>query len=151
MMQFPIRRLSVLLTLFVGLTILINIGLFSFRVYDPVKYDMLPPGYVIGTIWILLIGGMAYSQFLVLQKTTNPYIQWLIPMLFVYCILYPFYTTQFKNKKVSQYANLGSIGLSLGVVIAIYPVSTLASSIIALTTVWSSYATWATFDKTLFS
>jgi len=151
MWRFPIRRLSSLVILFVGLSVLINIRVFSYRVYDPVEYEMLPPGYVIGSIWMVLIAIMAYSQYTVLQKTENGYIQWAIPTLFLYCILYPFYTGQFRDRTVSQYANIGSVLLSLYVSAWVYPISSTASAGIALTTAWSSYATWATFDSSLFN
>lgn len=150
-MRFPVRTLTLLIVLFMGTSALINAGLFSFRVYEPVKYRLLPPGYVIGTIWMALIGAMAYSQFLVMRSTASGYVEWLIPGLFLYCIMYPFYTSQFQDRTVSQYANLGSILVSFVVAVLVYRISAVASALIAWTTVWASYATWATFDATLFS
>jgi tryptophan-rich sensory protein len=143
-MRFPVDNLNHLLVTFIGIAVLINGILFYFGIYDPVVNKRLPPGYVVGIVWTVLIGCMAYSQYLVMQKTKGGYVQWLIPALFLYCVLYPFYTTGFRNKCIIDFANVLTIIFAAVVAYVLYDITKKGSLLISLTAVWASYATWAT-------
>lgn len=145
-MDFPIRDLPTLVLIFVGIAVIVNLFSLSYSRSEYREYKGLPPGYIIGFIWIFLIGCMAYAQSLVLSLSKKKWIQWLIPALFLYCVLYPFYTNAFRNERVSQLANIGSVLLSLFIAILLYNISIpTAAGLIGLTTVWSAYATYATW------
>jgi len=148
-MDFPIKNLTTLLLLFIGTTVFINGIIFYFRLYKKTYSNKPIPGYIIGTIWTILIGCMAYAQYLVLQKiekiekidNKNKYIQWLIPFLFIYCILYPFYTLGFTNKSVINFTNILTIILSAFIVYSIYDITKMGAFFISLTTIWAIYVT----------
>jgi len=145
-MEFPIRDQMTLFILFIVIAIIVNIVSLSYGYNSSMKYTNLPPGYIIGIIWIILIGCMAYAQSQVLLSSKKKWIEWLIPLLFLYCILYPFYTYGFSNKCISKIANIGTILFSLFIVIILYNISMhSAAGLIGLTTIWSSYATWSTW------
>ena len=143
--------LYTILGLFVGITIIVNVYLFSSKnsyVSNSIKYRLLPPSYIIATVWTILIGLMAYSQWLVYNQIKGRKGLWklyLIPVLFIYCVLYPFYTMGFRNKKIVDFANVLTIILSGFIAWSIYDITQIGSYMIFLTTLWSTYATLATF------
>jgi tryptophan-rich sensory protein len=145
-MDFPIRDLPTLVLIFVGIAVIVNLFSLSYSRSQYREYKNLPPGYIIGIIWIVLIGCMAYAQSLVLSLSKKKWIEWLIPSLFLYCVLYPFYTNAFRNEWISQIANVGSVLLSLFIAIFLYSISIpVAGGLIGLTTIWSAYATYTTW------
>lgn len=144
--------LYTLLGLFVGITIIVNAYLFSSKnsyVSNSIRYRLLPPSYIIASVWTILIGLMAYSQWLVytiLKGRKDNWKLYLIPVLFIYCVLYPFYTMGFRNKKIVDFANVLTIILSGFIAWSIYDITQIGSYMILLTTLWSAYATLATFS-----
>ena len=54
-----------------------------------VRSPFLPPPYIIGMVWLLLILGMSYSQWILIKMNTYKKNLFLIPILFIICILYP--------------------------------------------------------------
>jgi tryptophan-rich sensory protein len=94
---------------------------------------------------------MAYSQWLVYTQIKgrkdekDNWKLYLIPVLFIYCVLYPFYTMGFRNKKIVDFANVLTIILSGFIAWSIYDITQIGSYMILLTTLWSTYATLATF------
>jgi len=146
--------LYALIGLFVSITIIVNAYLFSSKnsyVSSGLKYRLLPPSYIIATVWTILIGLMAYSQWLVYTQIKDGkggkglWKLYLIPVLFIYCVLYPFYTMGFRNKKIVDFANVLTIILSGFIAWSIYDITQIGSYMILLTTLWSTYATLATF------
>lgn len=150
--------LYVLVGIFVGITIIVNAYIFSYKTsYTPTYRGinntnrLLPSSYVIATVWTVLVALMAYSQWLVYSKLstqkTNQHIWklYLIPFLFIYCVLYPFYTMGFRNKKIIDFANVFTIILSGFIAWSIYDITHFGSYMIFLTTIWSAFATFATF------
>jgi len=147
--------LYTLLGLFIGITIIVNVYLFSSKnsyVSNSIRYRLLPPSYIIATVWTILIGLMAYSQWLVYTQIKDGkggkglWKLYLIPILFIYCVLYPFYTMGFRNKKIVDFANVLTIILSGFIAWSIYDITQIGSYMILLTTLWSSFATFATFS-----
>lgn len=150
--------LYTLIGLFIGITIIVNIYLFSSRtpyLSSGLKYRLLPPSYIIATVWTILIGLMAYSEWLVYTKLRggkgdkggkDNWKIYLIPVLFIYCVLYPFYTMGFRNKKIVDFANVLTIILSGFIAWSIYDITQIGSYMILLTTLWSAYATFATLS-----
>ena len=81
------RGLIQLLIISLGITTVINGILFSFNinqsVTQPIKpeYPLLPPSWMIGLIWTILIGFMAFTQWLLIKKTRDRILLSLIPIL----------------------------------------------------------------------
>jgi len=49
---------------------------------------LLPPGYVIAIVWIILLALLGYAHYL----TYPQYPSWIIVATIIYCLLYPFLT-----------------------------------------------------------
>jgi len=58
----------------------------------------LPPGYIIGTIWIIIFGILGYVHYLLYKIKNKISIQCILLEIFIiFCVLYPIFT-QFKEK-----------------------------------------------------
>lgn len=79
--------------------------------------SLLPPGWVIGMIWIFLFGLLGYIFYL---YKNNAWIATSIIVFFLYCLMYPLYTRGLNAKsRVAKLANLGTLILAFGLTIAI--------------------------------
>ncbi|MBX9838587.1 TspO/MBR family protein [Silvanigrella sp.] len=138
---------SALIVLFVNSIIFI----FNFRNSNSnlelVRSPLLPAPYIIGTVWLFLILCMSYSQWILIKKNSYKNNLFLIPILFIICILYPFYTQKFNNESISLVANLVVISYSSFISGKIYQISKTSSFLIFLTAVWVTFATYATNIK----
>lgn len=86
-------------------TLLVNQKQISVTLKCPAD-RMLPPGYVIGIVWIVLFGFLGLAHGLLTHR--NQSLQsWAMALLIFVCLLYPFYTLNFEARYVT-YANLGT-------------------------------------------
>jgi TspO/MBR family len=143
MIDFPIQTLEGLLGWFIGLALVINGVIFWLGFYRKGGRG-LPPGSIIGSIWVFLIGCMAYAQWLILQSCDYRWVHWLIPGLFTFCILYPLYTAGFSSKKISDISTVLSFALSGYIAYILYSYNWLAAGLIGLTTLWTLYVSYIT-------
>jgi len=148
MMDFEIlytkNGLYLLVALFVGISFMMNAYIFSRNISGKRRnLSLLPPSYIIAIVWTILIGLMAYSQWLVMKIAKRSWKVWLIPLLFLYCVLYPFYTYGFSNKKIVDLANVFTILFSGFAAWSIYDITHTGSYFIFMTTLWSAFATYA--------
>ena len=112
-----------------------------------VRSPLLPAPYIIGTVWLFLILCMSFSQWILIKKNTHKNNLFLIPILFIICILYPFYTQKFNNESISLIANLVVISYSSFISGKIYNISKISSFLMFLTAIWVAFATYATNIK----
>ena len=92
--------------------VLVNGYVFSFFKPSPPSNKYIPPGYVVGFIWVFLFGLLGYVHYLLYSN--NKFVaSWSIVFLLCFCIGYPFFTNGFKNKRVSKMLDVGSLILSL--------------------------------------
>ena len=144
------RGLIQLLLISLGITTVINGILFTFNinqsVTQPIKpeYPLLPSSWMIGLIWTVLIGFMAYTQWLLIKKTRDRKLLSLVPILFLNCVLYPLYSQGFTNDFNQLVGNLFTIALAAYITGRIRPLSALGSHLILIVTLWGLYATFAT-------
>lgn len=83
--------------------------------YQPAtRSRLLPPGWVVGTIWIILFGILGYIFYL---YRMDPVVAISIVILFVSCLLYPFYTRKFYSEKASKIGNTTTLILAFLVTI----------------------------------
>lgn len=47
---------------------------------------LLPPGYIIGIVWVIILGLLGYAHYL----TYPTYSSWIIIVAVIYCLFYPF-------------------------------------------------------------
>lgn len=144
------RGLIQLLLISLGITTVINGILFTFNinqsVTQPIKpeYPLLPSSWMIGLIWTVLIGFMAYTQWLLIKKTRDRALLFLVPILFLNCVLYPLYSQGFTNDFNQLVGNLFTIAFAAYITGRIRNITTLGSNLILIVTLWGLYATFAT-------
>ena len=60
---------------------------------DNENNSKLPPGYIIGSIWIIILGLLGYIHFLLYPSVYS----WFIVLTILYCLSYPFLTKGLQN------------------------------------------------------
>ena len=144
------RGLIQLLLISLGITTIINGILFTFNinqsVTQPIKseYPLLPSSWMIGLIWTILIGFMAYTQWLLIKKTRDRLLLSLVPILFLNCMLYPLYSQGFTNDYNQLIGNLFTIAFAAYISGRIKSITTIGSNLILIVTLWGLFATFAT-------
>ena len=144
------RGLIQLLFISLGITTIINGILFTFNinqsVTQPIKseYPLLPSSWMIGLIWTILIGFMAYTQWLLIKKTRDRLLLSLVPILFLNCMLYPLYSQGFTNDYNQLIGNLFTIAFAAYISGRIKSITILGSNLILIVTLWGLFATFAT-------
>jgi len=144
------RGLIQLLLISLGITTIINGILFTFdinqSVTQPIKseYPLLPSSWMIGLIWTILIGFMAYTQWLLIKKTRDRLLLSLVPILFLNCVLYPLYSQGFTNDYNQLIGNLFTIAFAAYISGRIKSITTIGSNLILIVTLWGLFATFAT-------
>ena len=147
----PNRR-GLIQLLFISLSIatVINGIIFTFNinqsVTQPIKpeYPLLPSSWMIGLIWTVLIGFMAYTQWLLIKKTRDRALLSIVPILFLNCVLYPLYSQGFTNDFNQLIGNLFTITFAAFITGRIRSITKLGSNLMLMVTFWSLFATFAT-------
>ena len=147
----PNRR-GLIQLLFISLSIatVINGIIFTYNinqsVSQPIKpeYPLLPSSWMIGLIWTILIGFMAYTQWLLIKKTRDRALLSIVPILFLNCVLYPLYSQGFTNDFNQLIGNLFTITFAAFITGRIRSITKLGSNLMLMVTLWSLFATFAT-------
>jgi len=147
----PNRR-GLIQLLFISLSIatVINGIIFTFNinqsVTQPIKpeYPLLPSSWMIGLIWTVLIGFMAYTQWVLIKKTRDRALLSIVPILFLNCVLYPLYSQGFTNDFNQLIGNLFTITFAAFITGRIRSITKLGSNLMLMVTLWSLFATFAT-------
>lgn len=139
----------------VGLAVLVNGLLFALDLRGNVhgqrnraEFPLLPPAWVIGGVWTVLLAIMGYVQALVLRLLLGRpggSLPWLVPALFLNCLLYPAYTAGFTQEAVGVSGNLLTLALSAYVAGRLHPLTPLGSLLIGAVAAWSAFASFATY------
>lgn len=82
---------------------------------DNEKNSKLPPGYIIGSIWIIILGLLGYIHFLLYPSVYS----WFIVLTILYCLSYPFLTSGLQNTDNNIY-NVIALILAIIVTIIMY-------------------------------
>jgi tryptophan-rich sensory protein len=144
------RGLIQWLVISIGITTVIDGILFTFNinqsVTQPIKteYPLLPSSWMIGLIWTILIGFMAYTQWLLIKKTRDRSLLSIVPILFLNCVLYPLYSQGFTNDFNQLIGNLFTITFAAFITGRIRSITKLGSNLMLMVTLWSLFATFAT-------
>lgn len=99
---------------------------------DNEKNSKLPPGYIIGSIWIIILGLLGYIHFLLYPSVYS----WFIVLTILYCLSYPFLTSGLQDTD-NNYFNLIALLLAIIVTIIMYYKSNIIYSIPFL--LWTFY------------
>lgn len=99
---------------------------------DNEKNSKLPPGYIIGSIWIIILGLLGYIHFLLYPSVYS----WFIVLTILYCLSYPFLTSGLQNTDNNIY-NVIALILAIIVTIIMYYKSNIIYAIPFL--LWTFY------------
>ena len=69
----------------------------------------LPPGWVVGTIWVFILGLLGYGLWLV---RTTPFLYVMFVFMIGFCLLYPFYTVGLQQS-IGKFMNVITFFLAL--------------------------------------
>ena len=107
---------------------------------------LLPPGWVVGTVWLVLLALVAVAYWLLASadepdaRTMAP---WLLALI-AFCLAYPFYTFGFRSIAMEMIGNVVTIAGAVVLARRALRSSRLAAGLISLVVIWVSYATLAT-------
>ncbi len=102
----------------------------------------IPPGPVVGAIWVLLFAGMGIARWFLLRARRGG-AEWVSLLAFV-CLLYPFYTAGLRNDRVGLVGNLLTAALAVAVAVMAWRRCRAAAACICAVCVWLVYAGAAT-------
>ena len=94
---------NILIPIFVAL--IVNYLIFSYgwnKVYKKKQVNpLLPPGYIVGLIWMILFGILGYVHYRLYKLNNKSNIATIYIILFIiFCLAYPFLTNGLEEKKV---------------------------------------------------
>lgn len=117
------HRLIANIAIPVLLSIVVNVIVFAFRWdsssrKDTEKVTGLPPGIVIGIIWVCLFGLLGYGRYLL---NDSPVAVYAVTFVLVFCILYPFYTMGLSAN--IALSNTIAMAIIYGAALFVYPAS----------------------------
>lgn len=136
------------LVVFVVTPLVVNGVIFGLGVQrDGGAQTGLPPGWVVGTIWLLLFAAMAVARWLLLRaartRGEQRRAEWVSALAFL-CLLYPVYTRGFSDLMAGLIGNI--VTWLVAVPVAVYAfrrVRTAGWWLVPLV-LWLSYAAWVT-------
>lgn len=107
----------------------------------------LPPGWVVGTIWLVLFAGMGLARWLLLRAATTHGEQrgaeW-VSVVAMMCLLYPVYTVGFTWLLAGLVGNVVTLVVAVPVAVYAWRRVRAAGWCLAPLVGWLSYAAWAT-------
>lgn len=99
---------------------------------------LLPPGAVVGSIWMLLFLAMGIARWLVAQRHAAT-ARWL-DALAIACMLYPLYTAGLRNLTIGFWGTVATLILAAAVLLRVRPIRSAAAALIVPVIVWLAYA-----------
>ena len=99
----------------------------------------LPPGYVIGIVWIIILGLLGYTHYL----TYPSYASYIIVMAVLYCLAYPFLTSGLRAENADIY-NLLSLMIAIVVIVSVGMKEINAIGYTIPFLIWTTYVNIAT-------
>jgi len=107
----------------------------------------LPPGWVVGVLWLLLFAGMAVARWLLLRdsisRSQSMAAEWVSLLAFL-CLLYPLYTGGFSNEWSGLIGNLVTLVVAVPVTVSAFRRSRGAGAPLTGLCVWLMYAAGVT-------
>ena len=114
------------------------------------KNPLIPPGYIIGSIWVLIFGFLGYAHYLLYAK--NNTMTWgtvAIELAVAFCLAYPFLTNGLKQNKIAAYLNYATLLISGMLGFAVLNESKSAVVYTVPFIIWSAYVNFADVSSSL--
>jgi tryptophan-rich sensory protein len=103
----------------------------------------IPPGWVVGTIWMLLFTAMGVARWLLIRRGAGRLVEGPSLLAFL-CLLYPLYTAGLRNDSVGLVGNIVTAAVALPVAVLVWRWSRAATGCLAAVCAWLLYAAGAT-------
>lgn len=133
--------------LFIAVALVANAFIYFMRYYswnNPyyVKSPLLPPGFIIGIIWVVLFGFFGYSHYLVFKETgTWTVANIAIILVAVFCLFY--LTIVYYRPEYTKFLNCASLILAFTLSILVFNESEAAFWWLIPFVAWSAYVNLA--------
>jgi hypothetical protein len=103
----------------------------------------IPPGWVVGAIWMVLFTGMGVARWLLIKRGAGRLIEGpsLVASL---CLLYPLYTSGLQDNHVGLIGNVATAAVAVPIAAMVWGWSRAASVCLAAACFWLFYAAAAT-------
>ncbi len=102
----------------------------------------IPPGAVVGSLWVVLFAGMGVARWLLLRAGRGG-AEWVALLAFL-CLLYPLYTAGLSNDRVGLVGNLLTAVVGIVVAVIAWNRSRAAGLCVSAVCAWLLYAGAAT-------
>ena len=107
----------------------------------------LPPGWVVGTIWLVLFAAMGVARWLLLRAAQTQgeqrRVEWVSALAFL-CLLYPVYTRGFSDLSAGLVGNVVTWLVAVPVAVYAFRRVRVAGWWLVPLVAWLSYAGWVT-------
>ena len=138
----------------IALAIIMNIIIYYFgwnKNYlkdDYKNIKLIPPGYIIGIIWILIFGFLGYAHYLLYIKKRNfTFGMLLIELVILFCLAYPILTSGLKKINFALYLNYITLLLAFILGFIVFNESKIVLIYILPLILWSVYINYADVYK----
>lgn len=135
----PPHRLSTILALYILTPLAMNGVIFGLGWANPRPHPLLPPGWVVGLIWMLLFTGMGVARWLVIESLSPWYARW-VDVLALMCLAYPLYTEGLRSIGLGLAGAIITAAATAIVAIAVAKASRIACALILAVLAWLLYA-----------
>lgn len=142
------RRLSVNLAAFIAAPLLLNGVIFALGWNRPrVKAAGIPPGWVVGGLWLLLFACMGAARWELANAPARLFrerrTEWVSLLAFL-CLLYPIYTEGLRDDRIGLGGNIVTAAVASAALERVSHRSQLAAWLLLPTCLWLAYAGVAT-------
>lgn len=84
------------------------------------KNPWIPPGPIVGLVWLVLLGLLGYVHFKLYKKTGVSVATVTIVVFIVYCLAYPSLTSFYTDSKAPTFLNVVALGSALLVTLRVF-------------------------------
>jgi tryptophan-rich sensory protein len=104
----------------------------------------IPPGWVVGSLWVALFAAMGVARWLLLRCRGPRWVAELPSVLAFLCLIYPLYTSGLNNDRVGFIGNVLTAAVALPMAAVVWRWSRGAAGCVAAVCAWLLYAGAAT-------
>jgi tryptophan-rich sensory protein len=104
----------------------------------------IPPGWVVGAIWMVLFTGMGVARWRLIKSGAGLRLVECPSLLGLLCLLYPLYTAGLQNDSVGLVGNIVTAAVALPLTLLVWRWSRVATGCLVAVCVWLIYAAGAT-------
>jgi hypothetical protein len=104
----------------------------------------IPPGWVVGSLWILLFAGMGVARWALLKASGHQWVAELPSLLGFLCLMYPLYTAGLSDDRVGLIGTALTAAVAVPIAALAWRRSPLAAGCVTAVLVWLLYAAAAT-------